>query len=104
VSTRDQPSDQRVESGNRDLPISIFLNQERSRYMSSSWQRICQIAALLLSLAITIFSLVPPSARPLTILPHSFEHFVAFFLLGLALGLGYANRYLLNLLLLMAFA
>jgi len=72
--------------------------------MSTQLQRICQIAALLLFVANTIFSLVPPSYRPLTTLPHSFEHFVTFFFLGLALGLGYANRYLLNLLLLMAFA
>ena len=72
--------------------------------MSTQLQRICQIAALLLFVANTIFSLVPPSSRPLTTLPHSFEHFVAFFFLGLALGLGYANRYLFNLLLLMAYA
>jgi VanZ family protein len=57
-----------------------------------------------LFLANIVFSLVPPSDRPLTILPHSIEHLFAFFLLGLAFGLGYAKRYLLTMLLLIAFA
>ena len=88
----------------RGLLNSIFLNRKRSRYNEQQLRRICQIAALLVFLANTIFSLVPPSYRPVTILPHSFEHFVAFFLLGLAFGLGYAKRYLLTLLFLTAYA
>lgn len=42
--------------------------------------------------AIGALSLVAPSMRPVTFLPHSFEHVAIFALAGLAIGLGYPNR------------
>ena len=63
----------------------------------------CKIAAWLLLFATTALSLVPPSYRLVTMLPHGLEHLVAFLLTGLAFGLGYANRYVFATLLLIAF-
>jgi hypothetical protein len=40
-------------------------------------------------LAITILSLVPPTARPGSGTPHNFEHFGAFFVAGAAFAVGY---------------
>ena len=63
----------------------------------------CKIAAWLLFFATTALSLVPPSYRLVTMLPHGLEHLVAFLLTGLAFGLGYANRYVFATLFLIAF-
>jgi len=43
-------------------------------------------------LAIVVLSLVAPSWRPVTILPHGVEHAAIFAVAGLALGLGYPDR------------
>jgi VanZ family protein len=48
--------------------------------------------AWLCLVAIGVLSLVAPSLRPVTFLPHSFEHVAIFALAGLAIGLGYPNR------------
>ena len=42
--------------------------------------------------AIAALSLVSPSMRPVTDLPHGFEHAAIFALTGLAIGLGYPGR------------
>lgn len=42
--------------------------------------------------AIVVLSLVAPSWRPVTILPHSVEHAAIFAVTGFALGLGYPGR------------
>jgi VanZ family protein len=42
--------------------------------------------------AIGALSLVAPSMRPVTFLPHSFEHVAIFLAAGLAIALGYPNR------------
>jgi VanZ family protein len=46
-----------------------------------------------LATAIVILSLVPPTLRPETGAPHSFEHFTIFAATGFAFGLGYKSRY-----------
>ena len=56
-------------------------------------QRLFQITAWLLALAIIFLSLVPPSLRPVTDLPHDLEHGAVFLLTGFAFGMGYPHRY-----------
>jgi VanZ family protein len=41
------------------------------------------------TLTIVALSIVPPSLRPITPLPHKLEHFAIFMMWGLAFGLGY---------------
>jgi VanZ family protein len=59
----------------------------------SSIQRISRIAAWLLVLAIIVLSIVPAQDRPVTPLPHDFEHFGILVLTGMVFGIGY-GRYL----------
>ena len=66
-------------------------------------QRILQMVACLLALAVAVLSLVPPWYRPVTGMPHALEHFAMFFAMGLAFGLGYSTPYLSQLLLLIAY-
>jgi VanZ family protein len=54
--------------------------------------RLFRISAWLCLAAIGVLSLVTPSLRPVTFLPHNFEHVAVFSLAGLAIGLGYPNR------------
>jgi VanZ family protein len=55
-------------------------------------RRLFQAAGWLLVVAIVVLSLVAPSLRPVTFLPHNLEHAAVFALAGLALGLGYPGR------------
>lgn len=55
-------------------------------------QKTFQIAAWFCFAAIVVLSLVSPTLRPVTFLPHNFEHAAIFALAGLAVGLGYPNR------------
>ena len=55
-------------------------------------RRLFQILAWLCLAAIGVLSVVAPSMRPVTFLPHNFEHVAIFSLAGLAIGLGYPNR------------
>lgn len=54
--------------------------------------RLARIAAWLCLAAIGALSLVTPTFRPVTILPHNAEHMAIFLLAGLLVGLGYPNR------------
>jgi VanZ family protein len=54
--------------------------------------RLFQLCGWLCLAAISVLSLVAPSWRPVTFLPHNTEHVAIFTLAGLALGLGYPNR------------
>src|SRR5450759_3241770 len=56
-------------------------------------QRISQVAAWLLTLAIVVLSLGPPSTRPVTGAPHNVVHLLIFLATGVALGLGYPRRF-----------
>jgi VanZ family protein len=51
-----------------------------------------RIAAWLLTVAIIVLSLAPPSLRPETDVPHDLEHFSIFFVTGVAFGVGYSRR------------
>lgn len=50
---------------------------------------VARIAAWSLAAAIVVLSLVPPSLRPETGVPHKLEHFLIFAATGAAFGLGY---------------
>jgi hypothetical protein len=54
--------------------------------------RLFRVGAWLSLAAIGVLSLVAPSLRPVTVLPHDAEHVAIFALAGLAIGLGYPNR------------
>jgi VanZ family protein len=54
-------------------------------------RRFIQFFAWLCLAAIVILSVVTPSLRPVTILPHDLEHAAIFMLAGLSVGLGYPN-------------
>jgi len=51
-----------------------------------------QFAGWVCVIAIAALSLVTPSLRPVTILPHDLEHAAIFAITGFMLGLGYPNR------------
>jgi len=55
-------------------------------------QKVWQVAACLLAIAIVVLSLVPPSHRPITDASHNVEHFAIFWATGLAFGFGYPGR------------
>jgi VanZ family protein len=61
-------------------------------------------AAWILAIAIVVLSVVPRGLRPQTDLPHYLEHFLIFFLTGIAFGLGYGRKLGLLAILLFLFA
>jgi VanZ family protein len=63
-----------------------------------------QVAAGLVLAAIVVLSLVKPSLRPVTVLPHGLEHAAIFALAGLAAGLAYPSRPALTIAMLVAFS
>jgi VanZ family protein len=63
-----------------------------------------RIAAWALAAAIVILSLVPPTLRPETGVPHGLEHFTIFAATGFAFGLGYKRRHHLVAILLVIFS
>lgn len=60
--------------------------------MHSFFPTIARVTAWLVASAVAVLSFVPPSLRPETEVPHRFEHFIAFFVTGLAFGFGYDRR------------
>src|SRR5690349_12902474 len=71
---------------------------------ASKMSRLWQAATWTFLLAIVFLSLVSPSMRPVTALPHNLEHAGIFALAGLAFGLGYPNHTLRNMIALTIFA
>jgi len=67
-------------------------------------RRVFQVIAWVCVAAIVTLSLVSPSLRPVTRLPHNLEHLAIFILTGFALGLGYPGRLARNMALLVIFA
>jgi len=67
-------------------------------------RRSVKLLAWLCLAAIVVLSLVTPSLRPVTALPHNLEHAGIFLAAGLAVGLGYPGHWWRNALLLTAFA
>ena len=66
--------------------------------------RLFQFAGWACVVAIAALSLVAPSLRPVTILPHDVEHAAIFAITGFTLGLGYPNRTQLHMSALIIFA
>lgn len=66
-------------------------------------RRIFQIAGWLLLVVTAGLSLVPPSYRPVTVIPHNLEHLAIFLATGFAFGLGYPNKYVSRIVFLIAF-
>jgi VanZ family protein len=62
------------------------------------------VAAWVLTAAIVILSVVPPSLRPETSAPHSVEHLTIYAATGFAFGLGYNRRHYLVAILLVVFS
>jgi hypothetical protein len=58
----------------------------------ASMRKCCRAVAWLLFVAVAILSVVPPSFRPTTDVPHNWEHLSIFFATGAALGIGYPGR------------
>jgi VanZ family protein len=67
-------------------------------------RRLFQCAGWICVIAIAALSLVGPSLRPVTILPHDAEHAVIFAITGFTLGFGYPNRTQLHMSALIVFA
>jgi|ERR1044072_1254208 VanZ family protein len=67
-------------------------------------RRLSRLIAWASIAAIVILSLVSPSLRPVTRLPHNLEHLAIFAIAGFALGLGYAGRLVHHIALLVVFA
>jgi len=67
-------------------------------------RRLFQFAGWACVVAIAALSLVAPSLRPVTILPHDVEHAAIFAITGFTLGLGYPNRTQLHMSALIIFA
>jgi VanZ family protein len=55
-------------------------------------RNINRVVAWLLLLAIVVLSVVPPSTRPTTFVPHNFEHAVIFLTTGISFGTAYPGR------------
>jgi hypothetical protein len=66
--------------------------------------RLFQLAGWACIAAIAALSLVAPSLRPVTVLPHDLEHAAIFAITGFTLGLGYPNRAQLQMPAMIAFA
>jgi VanZ family protein len=58
-------------------------------FLQENMIRLFQAAAWIIVAAIILLSVVPPSLRPTTPIPHKLEHLVIFAIAGLAFGLGY---------------
>jgi VanZ family protein len=78
---------------NRSEPLDglkAFLERKdaRSRLMC-----VAKMASWTLAAAIIILSVVPPSLRPETGVPHEIEHFVIYAVTGFAFGIAYELQY-----------
>jgi VanZ family protein len=67
-------------------------------------RRVFRLIAWACVAAIVMLSLVTPTLRPVTRLPHDLEHLAIFAITGLALGLGYPGRLARHMALLVVFA
>jgi VanZ family protein len=62
-----------------------------------------RMVAWSLAAAIVVLSMIPPAFRPVTAVPHGFEHFLIYWAAGLAFGLAYERKYGLLAILLLIF-
>jgi VanZ family protein len=54
--------------------------------------KIMRILAWILAITIIVLTIVPPLLRPITGVPHNFEHFIIFLITGAAFGFGYLKH------------
>ena len=81
------------------LEINLERKDARSHLMC-----VAKIASWTLAAAIIILSVVPPSLRPETGVPHELEHFLIFAITGFAFGIAYELQYAVLAILLALFA
>jgi hypothetical protein len=81
--------------------INAFITPRAERMTT---RRLFQLTGWACVIAIAALSLVAPSLRPVTVLPHDLEHAAIFAITGFALGLGYPNRVQLHMSALIVFA
>src|SRR4051812_26587182 len=67
-------------------------------------RKVFQASGWLCVLAIVVLSLVAPSLRPVTFLPHALEHAAIFVVTGFALAVGYPDRIVRHMAMLVIFA
>jgi VanZ family protein len=63
-----------------------------------------RVVAWALAVVVALLSVVPPDSRPVTVVPHDFEHFAIFFATGFAFGVGYTRRPVMVVVMLILFA
>jgi VanZ family protein len=85
-----RPSLMMVQRSNRSETLEAYLE---SKDVGSRFVRIAKIASWTLAAAIIILSVVPPSLRPETGVPHEIEHFMMYAVTGFAFGVAYELRY-----------
>ena len=59
-------------------------------------RKVFRAAGWLLSVVIVVLSVIPAEERPITPVPHDLEHLAIFLVTGLAFGVGYTSRHLLQ--------
>jgi VanZ family protein len=69
----------------RYQPSALSMHSFRLNYLA-------RVVAWILAAGIVALSVVPPELRPETAVPHYFEHFLAYALMGMAFGLGYKSN------------
>jgi VanZ family protein len=85
-----RPSLMMVQRSNRSETLEAYLE---SKDVGSRFVCIAKIASWTLAAAIIILSVVPPSLRPETGVPHQIEHFMMYAVTGFAFGAAYELRY-----------
>src|SRR5580704_19269967 len=82
-----------VQRSNRSETLDgLEINLER-KDARSHLIRVAKIASWTLAAAIIILSVVPPSLRPETGVPHELEHFLIYAITGFSFGLAYELQY-----------
>jgi VanZ family protein len=75
-----------------DSHAAVLSRPDMQSFRAFSMMYAARIIGWLLAAAIIVLSIVPPVLRPVTDLPHIFEHFAVYFATGLAFGSGYERR------------
>jgi VanZ family protein len=85
--------------------MTVFETSRQRKDMDGmTARRVFQVIGWLCLAAIVVLSLVSPSLRPVTRLPHNIEHAAIFLITGFALELGYPGRVVRHMTMLVVFA
>ena len=82
-----------VQRGNRSETLDGLETNLARKDARSHLMCVAKIASWALAAAIIILSVVPPSLRPETGVPHGIEHFLIYVVTGFAFGIAYELRY-----------